>query len=160
MRRSQVVSLHARLTKDNAGMIGAEQIAALPPGAIVVNCARGGLLDYDAVCDALDSGRLFAAAFYVFPTEPLPPDHRLLRTPGVVLTPHLAGPASRPRTTPRASWPPKPVGTSAASSWPIVSSRRRSHDRDAAQTVRARRHHLAGHLLIRRFREGRDDGRR
>lgn len=91
LRRSQVVSLHARLTKDNAGMIGAEQIAALPRGAIVVNCARGGLLDYDAVCDALDSGQLFAAAVDVFPVEPLPPDHRLLHTPGVVLTPHLAG---------------------------------------------------------------------
>ncbi|MGH3449225.1 MAG: 2-hydroxyacid dehydrogenase [Haloechinothrix sp.] len=91
LRRSQVVSLHARLTKDSAGMIGAPQIAVMPPGSILVNCARGGLLDYDAVCDALDSGHLFAAAFDVFDQEPIPPDSRLLRTPGIVTTPHLAG---------------------------------------------------------------------
>ncbi|HEX2130721.1 MAG TPA: 2-hydroxyacid dehydrogenase [Actinophytocola sp.] len=92
--RSTVVSLHARLTDDNRGMIGAEQIALLPSGSILVNCARGGLMDYDAACDALDSGHLFAVATDVFPTEPMPPDARPLRTPGFVVTPHLAG-ASR-----------------------------------------------------------------
>jgi D-3-phosphoglycerate dehydrogenase / 2-oxoglutarate reductase len=91
LRRSQVVSLHARLTPDNRGMIGAAEIALMPKGAILVNCARGGLLDYDAACDALDAGHLFALAVDVFPTEPLPADARLLRTPGVVATPHLAG---------------------------------------------------------------------
>lgn len=91
LRRCQVVSLHARLTKDNTGMIGPDEIATMPRGATIVNCARGGLLDYDAVCDALDSGHLFAAAFDVFPSEPVPPDSRLLRTAGLVLTPHLAG---------------------------------------------------------------------
>lgn len=91
LRRCQVVSLHARLTEDNTGMIGSEEIATMPRGATIVNCARGGLLDYDAVCDALDSGHLFAAAFDVFPFEPVPPDSRLLRTDGLVLTPHLAG---------------------------------------------------------------------
>lgn len=91
LRRSQVVSLHARLTKDNAGMIGAKEIAAMPHGSIIVNCARGGLLDYDAVCDALESGQLFAAAFDVFPEEPIPAGSRLLTTPGIVMTPHLAG---------------------------------------------------------------------
>lgn len=91
LRRAQVVSLHARLTEHNKGMIGAAQIAAMPRGAILVNCARGGLLDYDAVCDALNSGHLFGAAFDVFPEEPLPPDSRLLHTPGIITTPHLAG---------------------------------------------------------------------
>jgi D-3-phosphoglycerate dehydrogenase len=92
--RSQVVSLHARLTADNRGLIGASEIALMPAGGILVNCARGGLLDYDAACDALDSGHLFAVAVDVFPTEPVPADSRLLRTPGFVVTPHLAG-ASR-----------------------------------------------------------------
>ncbi|MCT2581773.1 2-hydroxyacid dehydrogenase [Actinophytocola gossypii] len=94
LRRSQVVSLHARLTADNRGLIGAKEIALMPTGSILVNCARGGLLDYDAACDALDSGHLFAVAADVFPAEPVPPDARLLHTPGFVVTPHLAG-ASR-----------------------------------------------------------------
>lgn len=91
LRRSRVLSLHARLTADNTHMISAPQIAAMPSGSVIVNCARGGLLDYDAVCDALDSGHLFAAAFDVFPQEPIPATSRLLRTPGIVMTPHLAG---------------------------------------------------------------------
>ncbi|MDI3417600.1 2-hydroxyacid dehydrogenase [Streptomyces luteolus] len=94
LARSRVLSLHARLTEDNRHMISAPQLAALPAGSVVVNCARGGLLDYNALCDALDSGHLFAAAFDVFPEEPVPADSRLLRTPGIVMTPHLAG-ASR-----------------------------------------------------------------
>jgi D-3-phosphoglycerate dehydrogenase len=56
-----------------------------------VNSARGGLLDYDATVDALESGHLGAAAFDVFPTEPLPEGSRLLTAPNVVMTPHLAG---------------------------------------------------------------------
>ncbi|MBU2667352.1 2-hydroxyacid dehydrogenase [Actinoplanes bogorensis] len=91
LSRSQIVSLHARVTAETAGMIGAAQIAALPPDAVLVNCARGSLLDYDAVCDALDSGHLYGAAFDVFPSEPIPAGSRLLSTPHVVLTPHLAG---------------------------------------------------------------------
>jgi D-3-phosphoglycerate dehydrogenase len=89
--RSRILSLHARLTAENAGMIDAAKIAALQPGSIVVNCARGGLLDYDALCDALDNGHLFAAAADVFPQEPIPAGSRLLRTPNLVMTPHLAG---------------------------------------------------------------------
>jgi D-3-phosphoglycerate dehydrogenase / 2-oxoglutarate reductase len=91
LRRSRVVSLHARVTEETTGMIGREQIAALPNGAVLVNCARGALLDYDAVCDALESGHLFGAAFDVFPEEPIPAHSRLLRTPNIVMTPHLAG---------------------------------------------------------------------
>lgn len=91
LARSQVISLHARVTPETTGMIGAAQIAAMPAGGIIVNCARGALLDYDAVCDAIDSGHLFGAAFDVFPEEPIPAGSRLLTTPGIVLTPHLAG---------------------------------------------------------------------
>jgi D-3-phosphoglycerate dehydrogenase len=94
LSRSDIVSLHARVTPETIGMIGAPQIAAMPAGSIIVNCARGALLDYDAVCDSIEAGHLFGAAFDVFPEEPIPAGSRLLTTPGVVLTPHLAG-ASR-----------------------------------------------------------------
>jgi D-3-phosphoglycerate dehydrogenase len=91
LRRSDVVSLHARLTDQTRGMIGADQIALMPRGAVLVNTARGGLLDYDATVDALESGQLGAAAFDVFPAEPVPAGSRLLTAPNVVMTPHLAG---------------------------------------------------------------------
>ncbi|TDD44796.1 hydroxyacid dehydrogenase [Nonomuraea terrae] len=91
LERSRFVSLHARATPETAGMIGAGQIAAMPRGSVLVNCARGALLDYDALCDALDSGHLFGAAVDVFPEEPIPPGSRLLTTPNLIMTPHLAG---------------------------------------------------------------------
>lgn len=88
---SKIVSLHARLTKETRGMIGAAQIAAMPRGSVLVNAARGALLDYDAACDALQSGQLAAAAFDVYPEEPLSAQSRLRTAPNVVMTPHLAG---------------------------------------------------------------------
>jgi D-3-phosphoglycerate dehydrogenase len=91
LTRSDVVSLHARLTEDTRGMIGAGQLARMRRGAVLVNTARGGLLDYEATVDALESGQLGAAAFDVFPAEPLPERSRLLTAPNVVMTPHLAG---------------------------------------------------------------------
>ncbi|MEU9022888.1 2-hydroxyacid dehydrogenase [Actinomadura sp. NPDC048394] len=91
LARAQIVSLHARATPQTTGMIGAAQIAAMAPGSIIVNCARGSLLDYEAACDAVESGHLFAAAFDVFPEEPIPAGSRLLTTPNVIVTPHLAG---------------------------------------------------------------------
>ncbi|WP_030675424.1 2-hydroxyacid dehydrogenase [Streptomyces sp. NRRL B-1347] len=91
LTRSRIVSLHARVTEETTGMIGAAQLARLPRGSVLVNCARGALLDYDAVCDALDSGALAGAGFDVYPEEPVPADSRLLRTPGIVMTPHIAG---------------------------------------------------------------------
>ncbi|MGW1596248.1 2-hydroxyacid dehydrogenase [Streptomyces sp. NPDC002343] len=94
LSRSRIVSLHARVTDETRGMIDRARIGAMPRGAVLVNCARGALADYDAVCDALDSGHLAAAGFDVFPTEPVPAGSRLLSTPGIVLTPHIAG-ASR-----------------------------------------------------------------
>lgn len=92
--RSNVLSLHARLTPETRHLIGHEEITRLPKGAVLVNAARGGLLDQDALCDALESGHLRAAALDVYDPEPPPPDSRLFRTPGLVLSPHLAG-ASR-----------------------------------------------------------------
>jgi D-3-phosphoglycerate dehydrogenase len=91
LARSNAVSLHARLTAETAGMIGAAELAQLPRGAVLVNTARGGLLDYDALVDALESGQLTAAALDVFDVEPLPAGSRLRTAPHLVLTPHLAG---------------------------------------------------------------------
>ena len=89
--RSRLVSLHARATAENVDMIGAEQIAMMPRGSVLVNCARGSLLNDDALCDALHSEHLFAAALDVYDVEPPPQDSRLYRAPNLVMTPHLAG---------------------------------------------------------------------
>ena len=91
LKHSQVVSLHARETNETRGILGKEQIAILPKGAVVINCARGGLMDYDAVAEALDRGHLFAAAADVFPVEPLPADSPLRKLPNFIMTPHVAG---------------------------------------------------------------------
>jgi D-3-phosphoglycerate dehydrogenase len=91
LERSRVVSLHARLSPDTRGMIGGREISRMPQGSVLVNTARGGLLDYDALCDALESGHLGAAALDVYPEEPIPEDSRLLKAPRLVLSPHIAG---------------------------------------------------------------------
>jgi D-3-phosphoglycerate dehydrogenase / 2-oxoglutarate reductase len=94
LRRSTVVSLHARLTDETRGMIGERELALMPAGSVLVNCARGGLLDYHALAKSLTDGHLFGAALDVYDEEPLPADHPLRDAPNVVMTPHLAG-ASR-----------------------------------------------------------------
>ena len=91
LRRSSLVSLHARETPETRGLIGREQIAAMPRGSVLVNCARGALLDYPALEGALRSGQLFAAAMDVLPDEPIPPGSSLLELENLVLTPHIAG---------------------------------------------------------------------
>ena len=72
-------------------MIGENEIALLPAGACIVNPARGGLLVEDALINALYSGHLAGAALDVFTAEPLDPHSRLLTTPGIIATPHIAG---------------------------------------------------------------------
>jgi D-3-phosphoglycerate dehydrogenase len=91
---SQVVSLHARVTDETRGLMSPARIAAMPAGSVLVNCARGALVDHTALATALTDGHLFAAGLDVFDVEPLPADHPLRRAPHVVMTPHLAG-ASR-----------------------------------------------------------------
>lgn len=88
---SRIVSLHARVTPETTGLIGADQLAAMPPGSVLVNCARGALLDYTALAAALRDGHLRAAALDVFDVEPLPAEHPLRHAPNAVMTPHLAG---------------------------------------------------------------------
>ena len=94
LRRSRIVTLHARLTPETRGLIGARELARLPAGGVLVNVARGQLVDQDALCDALDSGHLLAAALDTFGEEPPPPGSRLFTVPNLVMTPHLGG-ASR-----------------------------------------------------------------
>jgi D-3-phosphoglycerate dehydrogenase len=91
LESSQIVSLHARLTDDTSGIIGREEISHMPPGSILLNTARGGLLDYEALCDALESGHLGAAALDVYEEEPLPKGSRLFDAPRLILSPHIAG---------------------------------------------------------------------
>ncbi len=91
LRRAVVVSVHARLTAETTGLLGAEQVNAMRPGSVLVNTARGGLLNYDAATTALRDGGLAALAVDVYPEEPVDPARPLLSTRGVVLSPHLAG---------------------------------------------------------------------
>lgn len=94
-RRSSLVSVHARLTPETRALVNAERIALMHPGSMIVNAARGGLVDYDAVAHAIDNGHLGGAAFDVYPEEPVDFAHPLfsLARDGqdVVLTPHVAG---------------------------------------------------------------------
>ncbi|GAB2962904.1 hydroxyacid dehydrogenase [Amycolatopsis acidiphila] len=87
---SDVVSLHVPLTTGTAGFFGAAEFAALKPGAYLVNCSRGGVVDETALRTALDRGQLAGAALDVFATEPLPAAHPLASDPRVLLTPHMA----------------------------------------------------------------------
>jgi D-3-phosphoglycerate dehydrogenase / 2-oxoglutarate reductase len=94
LAQAQILTLHARASDETAGMIDADALAALPEGAVLINAARGSLLDYDALFEALRSGRLAGAGLDVHPVEPVPGDSPLFAAPNVVMTPHVAG-ASR-----------------------------------------------------------------
>jgi len=91
LRTSKIISLHAPDIPATHGMIGAEELALIPDGALFLNSARGRLVDTDALTQALQTGR-FQAAIDVTEPEPLPPDHPLRTLPNVLWTPHLAGP--------------------------------------------------------------------
>jgi D-3-phosphoglycerate dehydrogenase len=88
---SQVLSLHVPLTTQTRGFIGAEQLAQLPENAVLINTARGEVIDESALIDALRSGQLYAAGLDTMTVEPLPADSPLLSLDNVVLTPHVGG---------------------------------------------------------------------
>lgn len=91
LRETEVLSIHVPLTPATRGMIDARAIASLPRGAYVVNTARGGLIDEDALVAALKEGRLAGAALDVFDGEPLEAGSRFVGAPNVILSPHVAG---------------------------------------------------------------------
>jgi D-3-phosphoglycerate dehydrogenase len=91
LAESDVVTLHPRVTEETRGMIGVAQFAAMKQGCFFINTARGPLVDYQALYDALASDHLRGAAIETFAVEPVPPDWPLLQLPNVTLTPHIAG---------------------------------------------------------------------
>ncbi|HUF28995.1 MAG TPA: D-2-hydroxyacid dehydrogenase [Gemmatimonadaceae bacterium] len=87
---ADILVLAAPQTSGTERLIGRERLARLPAGAIVVNVARGALLDEEALADAVEDGRLRGAVLDVFGEEPLPPTSRLWRSPSILLTPHVS----------------------------------------------------------------------
>ena len=91
LAQSDFVSLHVPMTPATAKMINAESIAKMKDGAVLINCARGGVVDSEALAEALNSGKLAAAGIDVFENEPpLAVEHPLLHAKNVVVTPHVA----------------------------------------------------------------------
>ena len=90
LRTSDVVSIHVKLTEQTRGLIGAREIGLMKPGALLLNTARGAIVDTSALVQALNAGHLGGAGIDVYDVEPLPADHPLLACEQVVLTPHVA----------------------------------------------------------------------
>ena len=88
LSESNIVSIHIPLTKENHHFMNREAFAKMKKGAYFINTARGGLVDTEALLDALDSGALCAAAVDVYEEEPLPADARILHTPNIITLPH------------------------------------------------------------------------
>jgi phosphoglycerate dehydrogenase-like enzyme len=91
LRAADVLSIHTPLTPQTRGIVGKAALAKMKPTAILVNCARGGLVDEAALYDALRGGQLAGAGLDVWAEEPVPTDHPLLRLENVIATPHVAG---------------------------------------------------------------------
>jgi D-3-phosphoglycerate dehydrogenase len=87
--RADVISLHVPLTPQTEGMIGEAELKAMKPTVVLVNAARGGVVDEEALVAALEAGEIAAAALDVYATEPLPEDSPLRSAKNLVLTPHL-----------------------------------------------------------------------
>jgi|SRR5579863_2168830 len=91
LRSSGVVSLHLRLSAETRGFIGKRELGQMKPSAILINTARGAIVDEPALIEALGTGRIAGAGLDVFEVEPLPGGHPFTRLENVVLTPHSAG---------------------------------------------------------------------
>lgn len=94
LAEADVLSLHVPRTDATLGLIDAAALAKMKPDACLINCARGGLVDEDALVAALDAGRLAGAALDVFATEPLPEDSPLRQVENLLMTPHLGASSS------------------------------------------------------------------
>lgn len=89
IRRSDFITIHTPLSNETRGMIGAAQFAQMKDGVRIINVARGGIVDEQALADAVQSGKVGGFAFDVFSKEPPEPDNPLLNLPNSVITPHL-----------------------------------------------------------------------
>ena len=90
-KRADAVTLHVPLTEQTKNMIDAARLATMKKGALIVNCARGGLIDEKALAEALKAKQIGGAALDVFDQEPPPPDHPLFACENFIATPHLGG---------------------------------------------------------------------
>ena len=97
LAESDFVSVHSFLSAENYHMIGKAQFEKMKPGAILINAARGGLVDTAALFEALQNGRLSAAGLDVFEPEPIPPDNPLLSMENVIILPHIASASKQTR---------------------------------------------------------------
>src|SRR5260370_22444076 len=88
---SDYIGLHVALTPETDSMISAETIALMKPGARIINCARGELIDDKALLDAMASGKIAGAGLDVFRKEPLDPENPLLKMDSLIATPHIGG---------------------------------------------------------------------
>ena len=91
LKTSDIITLHVPLTDENYHMIDAERIKGMKDGAIIINTARGGLIDDHALCEAVRSGKLSGAGLDGVEHEPLASDDELLSTPNIIVTPHVGG---------------------------------------------------------------------
>jgi phosphoglycerate dehydrogenase-like enzyme len=90
LAESDLITLHCPSTAQTRGMINRETVALMKPGAILINVARGDLIDSAALTSALQQGHVSAAALDVFAPEPIPPDHAILKMDQVIVSPHVA----------------------------------------------------------------------
>jgi phosphoglycerate dehydrogenase-like enzyme len=92
LTQSDIVTLHVPFTDSTKNLIGKKQLAGMKPTAYLIDAARGGVVDEEALADALNEGSIAGAALDVFAHEPLPAGHPLTTAPNTLLTPHIAGP--------------------------------------------------------------------
>lgn len=89
LKAADIITLHLPLNKETKGMMNRDRLSLMKDGAWLLNCARGGVVDEDALCDLLDAGKLRGAAFDVFKEEPVKFPNRLAAHPKAIVTPHL-----------------------------------------------------------------------
>ena len=95
LQTADVVSVHATLSPESRGLLDARRLGLMKPSAVLINTARGPIVEESALVNALAEGRIAGAALDVFDTEPLPADHPLTKLPNVLLTPHIGWPTDK-----------------------------------------------------------------
>lgn len=97
LAESRIITLHTPLSDETRNLVNADTIARMQDGVVIINAARGGSIDTQALIDALDAGKIYAAGLDVTAPEPLDPDHTLLHRDNVVVTPHIASATDKGR---------------------------------------------------------------